>query len=332
MLTFAHPEVLWFLALVPVMLWWRGRRGLSSSVRFSSTGIARTIAGARRSRCGKLGMALRALSLGLLVVGLARPQLGTGKTVVEANGIDIMLAVDVSSSMEAHDFEVDRNPVERLEVVKRVVAKFIEARPDDRIGLVAFAGKPYLVSPLTLDHDWLLKRLDALETGMVEDGTAIGSAIASGLTRLRDQEAGSRIMILLTDGMNNAGKVAPEAAAEAAEALKIKIYTIGAGTRGEAPVPMVDAFGRTRMAMARVDIDEETLTKVAKRTKGQYYRATDTRSLRQIYQQIDKLEKTKRSLEKYFEYTELFGWAVLTSLLFLGLELGLASTVFRRLP
>jgi Ca-activated chloride channel homolog len=183
--------------------------------------------------------ALRLLVLALLILGLARPQFGRGTTEVDASGIDIVLAVDVSGSMEALDFELAGRPVSRIEVVKQVVSRFIEDRPNDRIGLVAFAGRPYLVSPLTLDHDWLQQRLDQVRIGMVEDGTAIGSAIASSVNRLREQEAKSRIVILLTDGMNNAGKVPPALAAEAAESLGIKVYTIGAGTRGNAPMPVL---------------------------------------------------------------------------------------------
>lgn len=332
MIHFSTPEMLWLLGLLPVMLVWRGRRGVKSAVTFSSTAIAAKIAGACRTRPGQWRGTLRALSLGLLILGLARPQLSTGKTTVQASGIDIVLGVDVSGSMEALDFAIDGKPVGRLDAVKRVVAKFVEGRPDDRIGLVAFAGRPYLVSPLTYDHEWLLERLDALEVGMVEDGTAIGSAVASSLNRLRDQDAESKIVILLTDGMNNAGKVAPLAAAEAAEALGIKVYTIGAGTRGEAPVPMVDAFGRTRIGRAKVDIDEDTLRQVAERTGAQYYRATDTDSLVDIYGQIDELEKTERTLEKYFEHKELFGWAVAAALALLGLEMVLAGSWLRRLP
>jgi Ca-activated chloride channel family protein len=268
----------------------------------------------------------------LAILGLARPALSRTSTEVEASGIDILLAVDVSTSMEARDCRVAGRPVDRLTVVKQVVTRFIEDRPNDRIGLVAFAGRPYLVSPLTLDHEWLLQRLEGLETGMVEDGTAIGSALASGLNRLRDEDAVSKTVILLTDGMNNAGSVSPLTAAEAAETLGIKVYTIGAGTRGEAPIPVRDAFGRERMAMARVDIDEETLAKVAEQTGGRYFRATDTDSLQRIYEEIGRLEKTTRTLKQFHHHDELILWALLPALGLLVLEQILRATWLRRVP
>jgi Ca-activated chloride channel family protein len=251
---------------------------------------------------------------------------------VEASGIDILLAVDVSGSMEALDFHIKGEPVNRIDVVKKVVSKFIEERPNDRIGLVAFAGRPYMVSPLTLDHNWLQQRLETINTGMVEDGTAIGSAIASGVNRLRDQKAKSKIVILLTDGMNNAGKISPLTSAEAAGALGIKVYTIGAGSRGEVPVPVTDQFGNRQLVTARVDIDEDTLKKVARMTGAHYYRATDTDSLERIYNEINKLETTTRKIKKFEHRNEVFPWVAIPALLFLGIELTLAHTRFRRLP
>ena len=332
MIVFLAPAMLFLLALLPVFALWKGRAGRAGAVRFSTVGVARQVASPRRSRAGRWLHTLRLLVLALGIVALARPALSHTSTEVEASGIDILLGVDVSTSMDALDFKVAGQPVDRLTVVKRVVAKFIEDRPGDRIGLVAFAGRPYLVSPLTLDHDWLLERLDGLETGMIEDGTAIGSAIASGVNRLRDQDAVSRIAILLTDGMNNAGSVAPLTAAEAAEALGIKVYTIGAGTQGEAPIPVKDAFGRERMAMAKVDIDEETLTQVAERTGGQYYRATDTDSLERIYEEIGRLETTTHTLKRFSHQEELVLWALLPALALLVLEQLLAATWLRRVP
>jgi len=189
-----------------------------------------------------------------------------------------------------------------------------------------------MVSPLTLDHHWLQQRLEGVRTGMVEDGTAIGSAIASCVNRLRDQKAKSKIVILLTDGMNNAGKVSPLTAAEAAEALGIKVYTIGAGSHGEVPVPVTDPFGDRKLVTARVDIDEETLQKVAQMTGARYYRATDTDSLTKIYNEINKLETTTQKIKKFEHHNEMFLWAALPALLLLGLELFLGQTRFRRLP
>jgi Ca-activated chloride channel family protein len=274
--------------------------------------------------------ALRLLSLGLLILAVARPQLGNSTTEIEASGIDILLAVDVSGSMEALDFTLKGKAANRLDVVKSVMHTFIDERPNDRIGLLAFSGRPYMVSPLTLDHDWLLQRLDSLSIGLVaEDGTAIGSAIGSGLNRLRDRDAKSRIMILLTDGMNNAGTVAPLVAAEAAETLGIKIYTIGAGTRGEAPMPVQDQFGRKRLMRVKVDIDDETLGQVAEMTGGRYFRATDTKSLEQVYQEINTMETTIRSIKKFENYRELYFWFVFAALFCLGIEIVVGR---KRLP
>ena len=332
MIRFAQPELLWLLVLLPLIALWRGRKGAIAAVEYSSAETARQVARETRSRVGRWLPMLRLLAAGLVILAIARPQLGHGTTEVEASGVDLVLAVDVSGSMQALDFTMDGERVNRLDVVKSVVSKFIEARPDDRIGLVAFAGAPYLVSPLTLDHGWLQQNLERVKLGTVEDGTAIGSAIAASVNRLRDQASKSKIVVLLTDGVNNAGKVSPEIAAEAAKALGVKIYTIGAGAKGEAPMPVKDNFGRERLVMAQVDVDEETLTKVAQETGGRFFRATDTDSLKQIYAEIDRLEKTTRTVKKFERHTELFAWAVAPALLALAAGIGLEQTRFRRLP
>jgi Ca-activated chloride channel family protein len=318
---FLHPELLWLLLLLPLLAYLHGRRGAGPALLFSSTSVASSLAAARKVRPGRAQLLLRLAMLWLLILGLARPQLGSSTTEIEASGIDILLAVDVSGSMEAMDFTLGGKPANRLEVVKKVVDEFIEQRPNDRVGLLAFAGRPYLVSPLTLDHSWLRKRLESLEIGMVEDGTAIGSAIGSGTNRLRDRESKSRIIILLTDGMNNAGRIPPLIAAEAAETLSIKVYTIGAGTRGEAPMPVTDSFGRRRLIRAKVDIDEKTLREVAETTGAIYFRATDTASLTKIYNEINSMETTTRTIKKFENYRELFPFFIGFALLFFGLEL-----------
>jgi len=317
---FLHPELLWFLALLPLLAFLYSRRGAGPALIFSSTSLASSLAPAGRFRPGTLRFFLRLVVLGLLICGVARPQLGSSTTEIEASGIDILLAVDVSGSMEAMDFTLGGKRTNRLEVVKKVVDEFIEQRPNDRIGLLAFSGRPYLISPLTLDHSWLRKRLESLTIGMIEDGTAIGSAIGSGTNRLRGQESKSRIIILLTDGMNNAGRIPPLIAAEAAETLDIKVYTIGAGTRGEAPIP-VTQFGRRRIVQAKVDIDEEMLTKVAEMTGASYFRATDTASLAKIYDVINTMETTTRTIKKFENYRELFPFFVFLTLLLLGFEI-----------
>lgn len=329
---FAHPELLFLLLLLPLFALLKGKLGGAAALRFPSVGAATAAGGKPRNRAGGWLAALRLLALAALIVALARPQFGRGTTEVDASGIDIMLSIDVSGSMEALDFELNGQRANRLEVVKDVVAKFVEERPNDRIGILAFAGRPYLVSPLTLDHDWLLKRLKSVRIGQVEDGTAIGSAIVSASNHLKEQDAKSRIVILLTDGMNNSGAANPATAAEAAKALNIKIYTVGAGTRGQAPMPVTDQFGRKRFRMMEVDIDEETLQQVADDTGGQYFRATDTNSLERVYAEINELETTKRKLKKYENVDELFFYALFPGLLLLGLERLLGETRLRRLP
>ncbi len=332
MIRFLYPHLLWLLALLPLYAFLRGRRGRVAAVEYSSAHRVRAVARETRSRAGAWLTTLTMLTLGLLVVALARPQLGRSTAPVQASGVDIMLALDVSGSMQALDFTLDGQPANRLAVVKSVVAKFIEERPNDRIGIVAFAGAPYLVSPLTLDHDWLLQNLDRVQIGAVEDGTAIGSALASCVNRLRDQPGKSKLVVLLTDGQNNAGKVNPATAAQAAQTLGVKAYTIGAGVRGEAPVPVTDAFGRRQLAMAKVDVDEETLQNIATETGAKFYRATDTDSLERIYAEIDRLEKTTQTLKRFQSQRELFAWSVVPALCLLGLAFGLQQTRFRRLP
>ena len=332
MIRFLYPQMLWLLALLPLYAFLRGRRGAVAAVEYSSAQRVRAVARETRSRAGTWLATLKMLAIGCIIVALARPQLGRSTAPIQASGVDIMLALDVSGSMQALDFKLDGQPADRLDVVKSVVAKFIEARPNDRIGIVAFAGAPYLVSPLTLDHDWLLQNLDRVRIGTVEDGTAIGSAIASGVNRLRDQPGKSKLIVLLTDGQNNAGKVHPDTAAQAAHALGVKTYTIGAGVRGEAPVPVTDQFGNRQLVMAKVDVDEDALQKIADETGAKFYRATDTDSLKRIYADIDRLEKTTHTIKKFESQRELFAWSVLPALGLLGLSLGLEQTRFRRLP
>lgn len=327
-----HPQFLWFLACLPVLAIWKGRWGRPVAVRMPSTDDAIRVGARPRSKVGGWLAFLGLLALALLIVALARPRLGRGSTEIEASGIDIVLALDVSGSMEALDFKLEGQPANRLDVVKNVVGKFVSQRPNDKLGMLAFAGRPYLVSPLTLDHEFLAKRLADIKMGQVEDGTAIGSAIASAVSHLRDSNAKSRIIILLTDGVNNAGAVNPLTAAEAAKALGIKVYTIGAGTRGEAPVPVRDAFGRTRLQTMKVEIDEEMLREVAAATGGQSFRATDTRSLEKIYDSINQLETTTRKLKQYQQYDELYLWFLVPGLCLLLLELLLNQTRFRCLP
>jgi Ca-activated chloride channel family protein len=332
MTRFLQPEWFWAMALLPLILMWRGRRGPVAAVEFSDVSLARAVARSSRSRIAGWLWMLPILAAALMIVGLARPQRGQSHTEVTANGIDIVLDLDVSGSMQALDFLVDNQRVNRIEVVKSVVSKFIEERANDRIGLIAFAGSPYLVSPVTLDHDWLLQNLERVGIGTGDDGTAIGSALAASINRLRTTNAKSKVVILLTDGMNNTGKISPIAAAEAAKAMGIKVYTIGVGVRGKAPMPVRDEAGRMHLVMAQVDVDEKTLQQVASLTGGTFYRATDTYSLEKIYEQINSLEKTAQTVQKFEHYDELYTWALYPALGLLGLAVILQQTRFRRLP
>src|SRR6204780_4395411 len=227
MIRFLQPQWFWLLACVPLVMIWRGRSGPVAAIEYSNVGLAGEVARAARSRAGNLIWLLAIVAGVLMMPGLARPQRLHSRTEVTLNGIDIVLGLDISGSMQALDFAIERQRINRIEVVKSVVSKFIEERPNDRIGLIAFAGVPFLISPLTLDHDWLQQNLERVSIGSGDDGTAIGSAIAAGVNRLRMTPAKSKVVILLTDGVNNTGKISPLAAAEAAKAMGVKIDTIG---------------------------------------------------------------------------------------------------------
>ena len=332
MIRFLQPDWFWALALLPLVVLWRGRRGPVAAVEYSDVSVARDVARRTRSRIGGVLWLLPIIAAALMIIGLARPQRTQSQTTVTANGIDIVLALDVSGSMQALDFKVDNARVNRIAVVKSVVSRFIDERPNDRIGLIAFAGAPYIVSPITLDHDWLQQNLERVNVGIGDDGTAIGSAIAAAVNHLRATATKSKVVILLTDGVNNTGKIPPLAAAEAARALGVKIYTIGAGVRGKAPIPVRDQAGGTHVVMAYVDVDETTLQAVANETGGQFYRATDTDSLQKIYEQINRYETSAQSVEKFEHVEELYRWALWPSLGLLGLWVLLQHTRYRRLP
>lgn len=329
---FADPWFLLLLLLLPWLAWLRGRRGQQSAFLYSSIQLVKGISGITQSHSGAILRRLRWLALALFLIGLARPQLGEGEAKVTASGIDIVVALDLSGSMAAEDFKLEDQRVNRLVIAKDVLRRFVSKRGNDRIGLVAFAGQAYIAAPLTLDHAFLLQNLERLELGTIEDGTAIGSALTAALNRLRDIESKSKIVILMTDGQNNAGQVPPTTAAEAAAALGIKVYTIGVGTRGTAPTPQIDPFGRKVYVQQEVDIDEETLRKIAERTRGQYYRADNSEALNRIYEEIDQLEKTDVEMKRYQRYREVFPWFVLPGLVLLLLEIILSHTVWRKLP
>ena len=296
-------------------------------MRFSNVDPLRRAPRSLWVRMRELPAALRAGVFALGVLALARPQ--ERDTILEryAEGVDIVLVLDTSTSMRAEDFSPNR-----FEAARSVAAEFIASRTSDRVGLVVFAAKAYTQTPLTLDYDFLLRMLDEVEVGVIEDGTAIGTAIAMGVNRLKDSAAESKVLILLTDGQNNRGEIDPVTASEVAQAMDVRIYSIGVGAQGEAPFPFDDPFGGQRRQMIPVEIDEDMLSSVAEKTGGRYFRATNRRTLQNIYEEIGELEKTEIEELFYADYTEryaLFLWPALGLLL---LELLLSATRLRRAP
>ena len=328
---FANPEFLSLLVFVPIIVVWYFRRmkKASGTIRFSNLGNIKDISSTPSRKYRHIIFVLRIIVIVLLIIAFARPQSGIKEEKVITEGIDIILAMDVSSSMLAEDLARHRN---RLDVAKEVAAEFIKGRTNDRIGMVVFSGKSFTQCPLTLDYGILLKFLKDIHIGMIEDGTAIGMAIANCVNRLRNSKAKSKVVILLTDGRNNRGEIDPITAARLAEALKVRIYAIGAGKRGEALYPIDDPFLGKRYVPMKVDIDEDVLRQIANTTGGKYFRATDKTSLERIYQEIGEMEKTKIEVKEFTRYTELFVNFLLAALAFLILEIILANTRFRKIP
>lgn len=338
-LTFARPWLLLLLLAIPLLAYLRGKRGAAAALTFSSTSTLRAIGKQGAARAGKILRAMIFATLAIFIIAISRPQLGKSLTQVEASGIDIMLVLDVSGSMLTKDFTIGGDEATRLDAIREVTRKFIDGRPNDRIGIIAFAGRPYVVSPMTLDHDWLMQNLERVRIGLVEDGTAIGSAMAAAANRLNDKQSKSRVLVLLTDGENNAGKISPNTAAEAVKALKIHFYAIGAGINGVAPAPiytsrgpMTDALGNIYYQNQRVEFNEAGLKQVAQIADGKFYRATDTKSLEQIYGDIDKLEKSTVAIKKYQEYRDLFPICVMSGCGLLVAQLLLSQTIWKKLP
>ena len=340
---FEQPGFL-LLLLVPVLLGLFGERWKKLPViRFSGARIFAKSKSLEHSWRKTVQTSLYYLGCVLLILALARPQFGTASSRSRTNGIDIMLLLDVSLSMLSEDFSIGSQRASRLEVVKQVTEKFINGRPDDRIGVIAFSGRPYLVSPLTLDHKWLIENLSrltirrvgdqtALGSSLVEDGTAIGSALVTGANRLKDKRSKSRVMVLLTDGDNNAGKVPPLTAAEAAAAIGIKIYTIGTGTNGLVPFPHSDGFGNTYYSEEYMPFKEDTCREIARIGGGVFFRATDTKTMREIFDQIDKLERTGVDIQQYQSFDDIFPWLLAGGLLFLGATFALRETIWSVVP
>jgi Ca-activated chloride channel family protein len=289
------------------------------------------MAGGERPLYSHIPQALRIACLVLLVFAAARPQLYNVSREIRSPGVDIMLCLDTSGSMQALDFELDGEPVDRLTAVKKVVSDFIKKRETDRIGLVVFGEEAFTQSPLTMDKGLLLGLTEKMTIGMAGDRTAIGSAIAIGGKRLKDLDAKSKILILLTDGRHNAGDVTPEQAAEAVRALGVKIYTIGAGGPGPAPFKVRTIFGE-RIVHQRVDLDEQTLKKVARIGEGKYFRAADSNQLAEIYDIIDRQEKTEVKVKEFFHFRELYHYFLIPCLMLLGMEILLRTTLLRVIP
>jgi Ca-activated chloride channel family protein len=334
-MTFAHPYVLLCLLLLPVLAWVKGKWGQSASFLYSSVDLVRPVAGLKKSWAGRILAGLRWLALAVFVVALAQPRLVHGETQIKASGVDIVAAIDLSGSMASLDFEEAGQPVNRIDMAKKVLTKFIDGRPNDRIGLVVFAAEAFVAAPLTLDHDFLQANLARLQLGVIDENrTAIGSALMAALNRLNGLQSKSKIVILMTDGQNNSGKVQPLTAAEVAQTLKVKVYTIGIGLRGMAPMPVGrDPFtGQVVTRPMPADVDEDTLQKIADKTGGKYYRADSADTMRRIYAEIDSLEKTDVEVKKFEHFDELYRPVGLGGLSLLLLEIILSQTVWRKLP
>ena len=334
-MTFAHPYVLLWLLFLPVLDWLKGNWGQSASFLYSSVDLVRPISGLNKSWAGRILAALRWLALAVFVVALAQPRLVKGETQVKASGIDIVVALDLSGSMQSLDFEEGGQRVSRIDMARRVLSKFIDGRPNDRIGLVAFAAEAFIAAPLTLDHDFLQANLARLKIGVInENATAIGSALMAALNKLNEIQSKSKIVILMTDGQNNSGRVSPLTAAEVAQTLKVKVYTIGIGLRGMAPMPVGKdpGTGQVITRMMPADVDEDTLQKIADMTGGKYYRADSADTMRRIYAEIDSLEKTEVDVKKFEHFDELYRPVGLAGLGLLLLEFVLSQTVWRKLP
>ncbi len=327
----------WFLALlllVPVLAAWpllAKRWSRPSGLRYADVKLAASAVPSWRVTLRPALTGLRILAVALVIVALARPQTGQARDIVRGEGVDIALALDISGSMASLDFE----PQNRLEAAKTVISDFVQGRPYDRIGLVVFAGNAFSQSPPTTDHNVLLRLLDRtrLSTDLgIEDSTAMGMGLANAGNMLKDSAAESKVIILLTDGVHNAGEIDPLTAAEAAEALGIKVYTVGMGRPGQVPVPVRDAFGGEQVIYQESTLDEGMLQQIADMTGGRYYRAEDTGGLKQIYEEIDGLEKSQVEVERHTRYQELMAWLLIPALGLVASEMALRKTAFRILP
>jgi Ca-activated chloride channel family protein len=324
-LTFAHPIFFGLLLLIPLMIWWqvRGKKEDSPAMRLTTlSGIDLARVGGK-AKFRPVLFVLRLVALAALSVALARPQSSNTTENIDNEGIDIVLSMDLSGSMLAEDFKPNR-----IEAARAEALRFVDQRPTDRIGLVIFAGESFTMCPITIDHNVLKEQISQLRNGMITDGTSIGMGLATAVDRLRYSKGKSKVVILMTDGVNNTGKIDPSTALEIAKAFKVRIYTIGIGTIGQALMPQQTPFG-IQKTMMPVEIDEPLLRKMASETGGKYFRATGNKSLEDIYNDIDKMEKTKVDITSYKHYAELFFPFAMIAVVALLLEMVLRYTVFR---
>lgn len=325
----ANPEYFYLLLVIPLLIvwyWFRNRKS-SPEIRFSGLHAFERMGRSPKTWLIHSLFVLRLLTISLVIVALARPQSVSSTQNIEIEGIDIVMALDVSGSMLARDFVPDR-----LEAAKEVASDFISRRPNDRVALVIFSGEAFTQVPLTTDHAMIHTLFEDVKSGMIEDGTAIGDGLATAASRLQDSEAISKVIILLTDGVNNSGSVDPRSAAEIAKMFGVRVYTIGVGSQGTAPYPVQDQFGRTRIQQMEVQIDEELLKEIAATTGGQYFRAENNKKLKAIYNEIDKLEKSKIDVQEFRRKHEMFLTFALWAVGFMILEIFLRYLYFRRLP
>ncbi len=327
---FEYPKILYLLILlIPLAAWYvyRELTGKSApSLQVSSLLPFREDKSSWRKALRHVPFILRLVALAALIMAIARPRSSSDFETTSTEGIDIVLAMDVSTSMLARDFQPDR-----IAAAKDIAIQFIAERPTDRIGIVVFAGESYTQCPLTTDRITLINMMKEIQTGLIEDGTAIGNGLATAVARLKDSEAVSRVVILLTDGVNNRGEVTPLTAAEIARTYGVRVYTIGVGAHGMAPYPVMTPFG-VQIQQVKVEIDEELLEQIAKTTEGQYFRATDNTKLLSIYNQINQMEKSRTTVDSFPVYRELFMHYALIALLALALEFLLRWIVLRRIP
>jgi Ca-activated chloride channel family protein len=330
MFRFQDPIFLVFIlvAIGLVVYYFKFKKVRAASVRYSDVNLVRRLKPSLRIKERHILPVLRTLAIVLLAFALARPQSGRKGQEVSSEGIDIMLVLDISGSMKAEDFK----PHNRLHVAKEVIKEFIGGRQSDRIGLVIFSKQSFTQCPLTLDYGVLFNFLDQVDFGMIEDGTAIGLAIANAVNRLRESDAKSKVVILLSDGRNNAGEIDPITAAQTAKAMKVKIYTIGAGKPGRAPIPVDHPIFGKRYVWAETEIDEATLREIAQITGGEYFRAKDEEALSRIYKQISQMEQTEIKVKEYLQYNELFSNYAFVGLFLLLFEVVLANTRYRKIP